>query len=165
MSDNLKITLCQVSVPINKYHLLEAIHLTAPEEFWLTHFSPTVMVPWEETFILTWMKTGAHSHLKVHTQRSHIMCHFWRSLSMKLDIAWASQILPSYTRGLMSKLICIILSGRISDYWIISGLAHSPSRDSVMFPYYQGYNDEGTENNVQLGYDDIIAMYQLYSTI
>ncbi|KAF4525933.1 hypothetical protein B566_EDAN013169 [Ephemera danica] len=38
------------------------------------------------------------------------------------------------------------------------GLAHSPVPDSVMFPYFKGYNP----NPPQLGYDDILAMYQLY---
>ncbi|KAI9558628.1 Matrix metalloproteise-24 [Daphnia sinensis] len=37
------------------------------------------------------------------------------------------------------------------------GLAHSPVPGSVMFPYYKGYKP-----NLQLDYDDILAMYQLY---
>uniref|UniRef100_A0A6P7F8V5 Matrix metalloproteinase-25-like n=1 Tax=Diabrotica virgifera virgifera TaxID=50390 RepID=A0A6P7F8V5_DIAVI len=37
------------------------------------------------------------------------------------------------------------------------GLAHSPVRSSIMFPYYQ---DSGSPP--QLGYDDILAMYDLY---
>ena len=38
------------------------------------------------------------------------------------------------------------------------GLAHSSVYDSIMFPYYQGKSD-----GFALGYDDILAMYQLYS--
>uniref|UniRef100_A0A182SLS9 Peptidase metallopeptidase domain-containing protein n=1 Tax=Anopheles maculatus TaxID=74869 RepID=A0A182SLS9_9DIPT len=38
------------------------------------------------------------------------------------------------------------------------GLAHSPVYSSLMFPYYKGIA-QGT-----LDYDDILAMYQLYST-
>ncbi|XP_069673369.1 matrix metalloproteinase-25-like [Periplaneta americana] len=37
------------------------------------------------------------------------------------------------------------------------GLAHSPVSTSIMFPYYKGY-----QSNFQLGYDDILAMYELY---
>ncbi|XP_033611474.1 matrix metalloproteinase-17 isoform X2 [Cryptotermes secundus] len=37
------------------------------------------------------------------------------------------------------------------------GLAHSPVSTSIMFPYYKGH-----QNNFQLGYDDILAMYELY---
>lgn len=38
------------------------------------------------------------------------------------------------------------------------GLGHSPVAESIMFPYYKGYS-----NAFALGYDDILAMYQLYS--
>lgn len=38
------------------------------------------------------------------------------------------------------------------------GLGHSPVRNSIMFPYYKGYS-----TTFALGYDDILAMYQLYS--
>lgn len=38
------------------------------------------------------------------------------------------------------------------------GLAHSPVPDSVMFPYYVGHSSEDV-----LEYDDILAMYELYS--
>ena len=38
------------------------------------------------------------------------------------------------------------------------GLAHSPDQTSVMFPYYQA-----NKNEFALGYDDILAMYELYS--
>lgn len=38
------------------------------------------------------------------------------------------------------------------------GLAHSPVPGSIMFPYYKG-----SQQNLQLDYDDILAMYQLYS--
>ena len=38
------------------------------------------------------------------------------------------------------------------------GLAHSSVYDSIMFPYYQGKSD-----GFALGYDDILAVYQLYS--
>lgn len=37
------------------------------------------------------------------------------------------------------------------------GLAHSPVQSSIMFPYYQD-----PESGVQLGYDDILAMYDMY---
>lgn len=39
------------------------------------------------------------------------------------------------------------------------GLAHSPVYSSIMFPYYKGFTAP------QLDYDDILALYQLYSTI
>ncbi len=45
-----------------------------------------------------------------------------------------------------------------------TGLSHSPSTDSVMFPYYQGFANE-VAGNVELGYDDIMAMYNLYSKV
>ena len=38
------------------------------------------------------------------------------------------------------------------------GLAHSPVPGSIMFPYYKG-----AQPNLQLDYDNILAMYQLYS--
>jgi Matrixin len=38
------------------------------------------------------------------------------------------------------------------------GLAHSPERDSVMFPYFKGFND----NPARLAYDDVLAMYDMY---
>lgn len=38
------------------------------------------------------------------------------------------------------------------------GLAHSPARDSVMFPYFKGFND----NPARLAYDDVMAMYEMY---
>lgn len=37
------------------------------------------------------------------------------------------------------------------------GLAHSPVWSSIMFPYYKGLTP------AQLDYDDILAMYHLYS--
>jgi hypothetical protein len=37
------------------------------------------------------------------------------------------------------------------------GLAHSPVYNSIMFPYYKGPTE------AQLEYDDILALYQLYS--
>ncbi|KAK2702686.1 matrix metalloproteinase-2-like [Artemia franciscana] len=37
------------------------------------------------------------------------------------------------------------------------GLSHSPVTSSIMYPYYKGH-----QKNFQLGYDDILAMYQLY---
>ena len=40
------------------------------------------------------------------------------------------------------------------------GLAHSGAPDSIMFPYYKGKSE-----GFALGYDDILAMYQLYSKI
>ena len=38
------------------------------------------------------------------------------------------------------------------------GLAHSPVSDSVMYPYYKG-----KQGNQGVGYDDVLAMYELYS--
>ena len=38
------------------------------------------------------------------------------------------------------------------------GLSHSPVAGSIMFPYYKG-----SQPNLQLDYDDILAMHQLYS--
>lgn len=38
------------------------------------------------------------------------------------------------------------------------GLAHSPVSDSVMFPFYRW-----SQEYIQLGYDDILAMHELYS--
>lgn len=40
------------------------------------------------------------------------------------------------------------------------GLAHSPIYSSIMFPYYKGPTQANT-----LDYDDIMAMYKLYSEI
>ena len=40
------------------------------------------------------------------------------------------------------------------------GLAHSSAPDSIMFPYYKGKSE-----GFALGYDDILAMYQLYSKL
>ncbi|PSN50239.1 hypothetical protein C0J52_02382 [Blattella germanica] len=37
------------------------------------------------------------------------------------------------------------------------GLAHSPVSTSIMFPYYKGF-----QKHFQLGYDDILGMYELY---
>ena len=38
------------------------------------------------------------------------------------------------------------------------GLSHSPVWDSVMYPYYKGV--QGSQG---VGYDDVLAMYELYS--
>ena len=38
------------------------------------------------------------------------------------------------------------------------GLSHSPSYDSVMYPYYRGAGAGGA-----VGYDDVLAMYEMYS--
>lgn len=38
------------------------------------------------------------------------------------------------------------------------GLAHSPVHSSIMFPYYKG-----PDESKDLNYDDIMAMYELYS--
>ena len=40
------------------------------------------------------------------------------------------------------------------------GLSHSPDVGSIMFPYYKG--SEAMDDFV-LGYDDVLAMYELYS--
>lgn len=40
------------------------------------------------------------------------------------------------------------------------GLAHSDVPNSIMSPYYRGFDEN---NQFKLTYDDIIAMYQLYS--
>ncbi|XP_023320587.1 matrix metalloproteinase-2 isoform X2 [Eurytemora carolleeae] len=39
------------------------------------------------------------------------------------------------------------------------GLAHSPTQESIMYPFYKG-----PERDFGLGYDDILAMYQQYIT-
>ncbi len=38
------------------------------------------------------------------------------------------------------------------------GLSHSPDQGSIMFPYYRGAAGE----DFHIGYDDILAMYELY---
>lgn len=38
------------------------------------------------------------------------------------------------------------------------GLSHSPVWDSVMYPYYKG-----VQGSAGVGYDDVLAMYELYS--
>ncbi|CAB3381228.1 Hypothetical predicted protein [Cloeon dipterum] len=38
------------------------------------------------------------------------------------------------------------------------GLAHSPEKDSVMFPYFKGFNN----NPARLAYDDVLGMYHVY---
>ena len=40
------------------------------------------------------------------------------------------------------------------------GLSHSPSYDSVMYPYYRG---AGAGAGGAVGYDDVLAMYEMYS--
>ena len=40
------------------------------------------------------------------------------------------------------------------------GLSHSPDHNSIMFPYYKGKEDG---DNFDIGYDDILAMFELYS--
>ena len=42
------------------------------------------------------------------------------------------------------------------------GLSHSPDADSIMFPYYKGKEDGASFN---IGYDDILAMYELYGEL
>lgn len=42
------------------------------------------------------------------------------------------------------------------------GLSHTPITNAVMFPYYNGYDDSPQP---QLGYDDILGMYDLYSEL
>ena len=39
------------------------------------------------------------------------------------------------------------------------GLSHSPDKNSIMFPYYKGKEDG---DNFNVGYDDILAMFELY---
>lgn len=39
------------------------------------------------------------------------------------------------------------------------GLSHSPEHNSVMNPYYKRLDSE----SFSLGYDDVLAMYELYS--
>ena len=39
------------------------------------------------------------------------------------------------------------------------GLSHSPDHNSIMFPYYKGKEDA---DNFDIGYDDILAMFELY---
>lgn len=60
------------------------------------------------------------------------------------------------------------ISSASSDFFTVAvhelghalGLSHSPVRQSIMFPYYKGPEDPDT---FSLGYDDILAMYELYS--
>ena len=40
------------------------------------------------------------------------------------------------------------------------GLSHSADYDSIMFPYYKGKEDG---DSFDIGYDDILAMFELYS--
>ncbi|TRY71103.1 hypothetical protein TCAL_13422 [Tigriopus californicus] len=40
------------------------------------------------------------------------------------------------------------------------GLSHSPDQNSIMFPYYKGPEAAST---FSIGYDDVLAMYELYS--
>ncbi len=40
------------------------------------------------------------------------------------------------------------------------GLSHSPDQGSIMFPYYKGRADS---RSFHIGYDDVLAMYELYS--
>ena len=39
-------------------------------------------------------------------------------------------------------------------------MSHSPSYDSVMYPYYRGPVAGGA-----VGYDDVLAMYEMYSKL
>ena len=40
------------------------------------------------------------------------------------------------------------------------GLSHSPVQGSIMYPYYKG-----SQPDLRLDYDDILAMHQLYSKL
>ena len=40
------------------------------------------------------------------------------------------------------------------------GLSHSPDQNSIMFPYYKGRE---IMEHFNIGYDDVLAMYELYS--
>ncbi|CAL8075009.1 unnamed protein product [Orchesella dallaii] len=71
-----------------------------------------------------------------------------------LDENWSSRLLNDSSNGTPVSF----LSVAVHEIGHSLGLSHSPSPDSVMFPYYQNF-DQG---NVRLGYDDIMAMYQLY---
>ena len=42
------------------------------------------------------------------------------------------------------------------------GLSHSADYDSIMFPYYKGKEDG---DSFDVGYDDILAMFELYSEL
>lgn len=43
------------------------------------------------------------------------------------------------------------------------GLGHSPSHNSIMFPYYKAATTSSSRSGHHLGYDDVLAMYNLYS--
>ncbi|CAG2058933.1 unnamed protein product [Timema podura] len=80
-----------------------------------------------------------------------------------------SPLLPAPTRcfPLRGYWSCAAMAPKSVDFFTVAvhelghslGLSHSPVSSSIMFPYYKGF-----QRHFQLDYDDILAMYQLYST-
>jgi hypothetical protein len=71
-------------------------------------------------------------------------------IQLKNDEDWIENV-PTLNEGVD------FLSVLVHELGHSLGLAHSPVYSSIMFPYYKGTTPP------QLDYDDILAMYQLYS--